>query len=139
MLDVFQLDWVEFGGFGMGFVCCFLCLGFLKIASSRREHPCAPRNPWQKLWKFWICSVRAATPCWRRELLGRKLEIFVSAQFAPRPLVGAANCLAESWGFWIRSVRAATSCWRREPSFAEFLLNFEVMYLLNRNSFLSAV
>src|SRR3954471_2739137 len=130
-LSLGVLGWVSYA--------VFCVWGFLKIASSRREHPCAPRNPWQKLWKFWICSVRAATPCWRRELLGRKLEIFVSAQLAPRPLVGAANCLAESWGFWIRSVRAATSCWRREPSFAEFFLNFEMMYLLNHDSFLSAV
>src|SRR3954466_7320571 len=105
MFDVFQLGWVEFGGFGMSFVCCFLCLGFsenrqfaprtpvraakplaetleiLNLLSSRRDPLLAPRTAWQKVGDFCICSVRAAT------------------------LVGAANCLAESWGFWIRSVR----------------------------------
>src|SRR4051812_9934706 len=97
MFDVFQLDWVEFRGFGMDFVCCFLCLGF----SENRQF--APRtlvraaNPWQKLWKFWICSVRAATPCWRREMLGRKLGVFGFAQFAPRPPVGAANPILQNF------------------------------------------
>src|SRR3954470_23380160 len=83
-LSLGVLGWVSYA--------VFCVWSFLKIASSRREHPCAPRNPWQKLWKFWICSVRAATPCWRRELLGRKLGILDSLSsrrdllLAPRTL-----------------------------------------------------
>src|SRR3954466_6088924 len=74
----------------------FCVLGVSEIASSRREPPCAPRTSWQKLGENWICSVRAATPCWRRELLGRKLGILDSLSSRHE------------------------ACWRREPCFAEF-------------------
>src|SRR3954470_7144780 len=97
MFDVFQLDWVEFGGFGMGFVCCFLCLGFsenrqfaprtpvraanllaetwgkLDLLISRREPLCAPRTAWQKVGDSGF------------------------AQFAPRPPVGAANPVLQNF------------------------------------------
>src|SRR3954471_21751905 len=93
-LSLGVLGWVSYA--------VFCVWGFLKIVSSRREHPCAPRTSWQKLGENWICSVLAANPCARRELLGRKLGILDS----------------------LSSRREA--CWRREPCFAEFFLNFKM-------------
>src|SRR3954471_19713953 len=78
-LSLGVLGWVSYA--------VFCVWGFLKIVSSRREHPCAPRTSWQKLGENWICSVLAANPCARRELLGRKLGILDLAQFAPRSLL----------------------------------------------------
>src|SRR3954471_2069180 len=99
----------------MSFVCCFWILGFsenrqfaprttvgaanllaetwekLDLLSSRRDPLCAPRTSWQKVGDFWIRPVRAAIPCARRELLGRKFGIFEFTQFAPRTIFRAAN------------------------------------------------
>src|SRR3954462_10504819 len=109
----------------MSFVCCFWVLGFSEIASSRRDPLYAPRTSWQKLGKNWICTVRAATHCARRELLSRKLGIFGFVQFAPRSLVRAANCLAESLEFLNSLSSRRELLWRREPCFRAFFLNFE--------------
>src|SRR3954471_10812559 len=109
----------------MSFVCCFWILGFsenrqfaprttvgaanllaetwekLDLLSSRRDPLCTPRTAWQKVGDFWIRLVRAATPCARRELLGRTKE------------------------YLIHSVCAANYFSSREPCFTELFLNFE--------------